>query len=170
MHGGEIRLGGDAADGARFEVRIPFDTGLAPKTRRVPLAAPSVEPFRARRRVLVVDDEALILKSFQRMLTKDFDVVTADDGSTALIELEKDARFAAIVCDLIMPKVDGSTFYEVVKHRFPDLTPRIVFCSGGAFTPRARAFVDSIPNTVLEKPVAREMLSRAIDQVASAPR
>jgi len=35
----------------------------------------------------------------------------------------------------------------------PRQTERMVFLTGGAFTPAARAFLDSIPNPRVEKPV-----------------
>jgi len=60
------------------------------------------------------------------------------------------------VCDLMMPEVDGKSFYDAIKKEHPRLSERIVFMSGGAFTPRLRRFAASVPNPVLQKPVSRE--------------
>ena len=64
----------------------------------------------------------------------------------------------------MMPEVDGKSFYDAIKKEHPRLSERIVFMSGGAFTPRLRRFAASVPNPVLQKPVSREdlesMLSR----------
>jgi CheY-like chemotaxis protein len=58
----------------------------------------------------------------------------------------------------MMPEVDGKTFYDAIEKDHPQLSRRIVFMSGGAFTPRLRRFAASVPNPVLQKPVSREDL------------
>jgi CheY-like chemotaxis protein len=69
-----------------------------------------------------------------------------------------------------MPEVDGKSFYNAIKKDHPELADRIVFMSGGAFTPRLRKFAAAVPNPVLQKPVSREdlesMLAAHRDDVA----
>jgi len=43
-------------------------------------------------------------------------------------------------------------FYEGLSRVAPEQVPRIVFMTGGAFTPSARAFLDKVPNARMEKP------------------
>lgn len=64
-------------------------------------------------KVLVVDDEAFVLKLTVRILSKlgYDDVVTANNGVVALAEIDKvDTPFDIIVCDLNMPEMDGIAF------------------------------------------------------------
>ena len=50
----------------------------------------------------------------------------------------------------MMPEMTGMEVYERVLAIDPDQAERMVFLSGGAFTPRARAFLEHRP--CLEKP------------------
>ena len=43
--------------------------------------------------------------------------------------------------------------YAEMGRLAPDQVERIVFVTGGAFTPRAREFLESIPNARVEKPI-----------------
>ena len=63
-------------------------------------------------KVLVVEDEEVIRKVLRLTLSKwGFEVEEAEDGLCALQNLEK-SRYALIICDIVMPNVDG---WEVIK-------------------------------------------------------
>jgi hypothetical protein len=53
--------------------------------------------------------------------------------------------------------------YAQVSALDPSFARRFVFITGGAFTPRARAFVADVPNITLEKPFDADRVRRAID-------
>ena len=61
-------------------------------------------------------------------------------------------RFDAILCDLMMPVMSGMELFEHVSTSMPELVERIVFVSGGAFTPEAKAFLERVPNARIDKP------------------
>jgi hypothetical protein len=46
----------------------------------------------------------------------------------------------------------------------PDQVQRIVFMSGGAFTPRAREFLTVVPNPRIDKPFDTPTLLRLVDE------
>lgn len=117
-----------------------------------------------RARVLVVDDEKLICSAYLRMLSPFHEVVTIDDGGRARALLERDTAFDVVLCDLMMPDVDGPTLFRHVRERDPALAQRFVFCSGGTVTERAREFAHEIRNPILEKPLSREDLLEAVDR------
>jgi CheY-like chemotaxis protein len=100
----------------------------------------------------------MVLSALRRRLCRRYDVVTVLGGVEALALLSADSNFDSIVCDLMMPRVDGKSFYDSVLQDDPDLAKRIVFMSGGAFTPRLRKFAAAVPNPVLQKPVSRDEL------------
>ncbi|MCX5745127.1 MAG: PAS domain S-box protein, partial [Proteobacteria bacterium] len=117
-------------------------------------------------RVLVVDDEVAILRILRRYLP-DCDVVTALGGAAALEHLRADSNFDAIVCDLMMPNVDGPMVYASVRALHPGLEAKIIFCTGGAFTDRVRLFLGALPNLVIEKPVSAQDVREAVASVCS---
>ena len=67
-----------------------------------------------------------------------------------------------------MPEVDGKSFYERIVRDHPRLADRIVFMSGGAFTPRLRKFAASVSNPVLQKPITRQHLESALASLPEA--
>jgi DNA-binding NtrC family response regulator len=70
-------------------------------------------------RLLIVDDEPLILKALARALRRrGFDVVTALDGRHALELLEKHAP-DAVISDFRMPGMSGEALLAEVKERAP---------------------------------------------------
>jgi prevent-host-death family protein len=72
-------------------------------------------------RILVVDDEPSVLKSYAHSLTKaGFDVVQASDGADALHRIESD-QFDLIFSDISMPKFNGFTLLRRLRLRAPDL-------------------------------------------------
>ncbi|MGB5812610.1 MAG: ATP-binding protein [Polyangiales bacterium] len=156
-HGGRIAVHDLPDHGTRFELIIPVDTGLetVEKTRE---SRPVSEAPAHRQRILIVDDDAMVLSALRRRLRRRYDAVTVLGGVEALAMLSEDAQFDAIVCDLMMPEVDGKAFYEAIHRDHAELVDRVVFMSGGAFTPRLRKFAASVSNAVLQKPVTREHL------------
>jgi PAS domain S-box-containing protein len=155
--GGDITI--DSQVGRGTVVRI-----LIPVARDVPeeVAPPMVvERSQRRGRILVVDDEPMMARAVLRFLGVDHEVVVLGDGQEALSRLDQGERFDVIVCDLMMPTVTGMDLHAKLSVTVPDQASRMVFLTGGAFTPRARAFLDEVPNVRLEKPFEMQTL-RAI--------
>src|SRR3990167_1615870 len=73
-------------------------------------------------RILVVDDEEVIVKALVKYLTQEgFDVESAPDGPQA-IEMCKDKHFDLILTDLKMPSMDGIELIKKAKKISPDLS------------------------------------------------
>ncbi len=154
-HGGRLEVHHLPHGGTRFELVLPIDTGLTAIEQSRDSHPISVAPLK-RSRLLIVDDDAMVLSALRRRLHRRHDTVTVLGGVEALARLSEDPCFDSIVCDLMMPEVDGKSFYDAIKRDQPQLADRIVFMSGGAFTPRLRKFAASVSNPVLQKPVSRE--------------
>jgi signal transduction histidine kinase/CheY-like chemotaxis protein len=163
-HGGKLEVHHLADRGTRFELILPIDTGLATVEQRRD-SRPTSEVPSKRARLLIVDDDAMVLSALRRRLQRRYDTVTVLGGAEALARLAEDPGFDSILCDLIMPEVDGKSFYEAVEQDHPQLADRIVFMSGGAFTPRLRKFAASVSNPVLQKPVTREDIESILSAV-----
>ena len=84
---------------------------------------------------------------------------------SGITELEADDAFDVILCDLMMPDVTGMEVFGYVKSARPHLAARVVFMTGGAFTARARAFLDEVPNRCIEKPFELARLRAVIREV-----
>ena len=163
--GGEIKVDSRPGQGATFRVRIPA-TAVAPASRP---AVPDTTPSRVfmRRRILAVDDEALLLKAYRRMLGEAHDLVIALGGHEALGVLEKDTAFDVVLCDLQMPEMSGMELHAAVGERYPALASRFVFVTGGAFSGDARRFLEESVPAVIQKPFSVDDLLGLIDTIAS---
>src|SRR5690606_13897764 len=96
----------------------------------------------------------------RRLLAPAHEVIEAESGSEALELLgsDRDEGFDVILCDLMMPEVDGPAVYDQLATIRPEVLGRIVFLTGGAYTARVRDFVDRVDAVVLEKSVSRDQL------------
>jgi two-component system cell cycle sensor histidine kinase/response regulator CckA len=80
--------------------------------------------------VLVIDDDPGFQKSFsQKLKMMGFSVSVADTGSKAVETFSQNpGYFNLVVLDMLMPDLDGTDIYELIKIKNPDV--RILFTSG----------------------------------------
>ena len=72
--------------------------------------------------LLLVDDEPSILSSLRRLLrTSGYQIHTAESGQAGLEILEREA-IDLVISDMRMPEMDGATFLEQVRARWPATT------------------------------------------------
>jgi PAS domain S-box-containing protein len=144
--GGEIQVESAVGRGTTFRVLLP----PAAEGDALPEGRASV-PAPPKKRVLVIDDEPMVGQLVGKVLSG-HDVVAETSAREALSRLHTDPRFDVILCDVMMPDVSGIDFYDQLGPIDPTLRNRVVFLSGGAFTERAQAFLDRVPNRRLSKP------------------
>jgi signal transduction histidine kinase len=162
---GTIEIQSHPGQGTVARVVLPR-AARAQRTLTVP--PPSISAIRRAARgrlsILVVDDEPIIARLIQKALV-DHDIVTAHDGREA-IALMAERAYDVILCDLIMPEMTGMDVYRAALQRATPMHDRIVFMTGGAFTQRARDFLESVPNLRIEKPFELGHLERTIYEAA----
>ena len=166
--GGTIVVETEPGRGSIFRVTLPASTGGALK------AVPSEPAARVtvRGRVLVIDDEPAIGRAIARRLRTDHEVEVATSGADGLA-LARAQRFDAIICDLMMPGLTGMDVAEQLAASDGPAAQRMIFLTGGAFTPRAQQFLEQVGGRWLEKPVDFPRLQELIQRVArpvEAPR
>lgn len=104
-------------------------------------------------RVLVIDDEAAVGRTIQRLLGAEYEVVVLTTGRDAIeLLVGKGADFDLILCDLTMPDVSGMDVYMRSVQARADVGQRFVFMTGGTFSPHARDFLEQVSNECLDKP------------------
>ncbi len=153
--GGSIEAHSVVGEGSQFIVRLPYVEPEPPAPNRP--ATPIGEPSPGRS-LLLVDDEPTVVMVIQAMLKGQHKFVVASSGEEAIAALNNDAQFDGIICDLMMPGQTGMDVHAFLREQGSDLADRILFVSGGAFTPRAKEFLASVQNPKLLKPFTREDL------------
>lgn len=101
-------------------------------------------------------------KAIKRMLG-DHDVTLVTSGREALTAIEQGSRFDVILSDLMMPEISGMDLHDAIAKVAPDQVEKMVFMTGGAFTPAARAFFEHVANPTIEKPFDKAGLLSVID-------
>jgi PAS domain S-box-containing protein len=167
--GGDIRVESGVGKGTRFVVRLPVLTD-ARETALATATTAAARPPTPRGRVLVVDDEELILRTMRRVLGDEHEVVTAASGEKGRAILERDQAFDVILCDLMMPEMTGMDLHEWVSAHHPVLADKVVFVTGGAFTPRALAYLGEVRNLKVDKPIEAAALKRLVYAMIVAAR
>jgi len=169
--GGEIDVESVLGKGTTFRISLP-PAHASTSTRPGPIAAaaPSATTGSTSRRgrVLVVDDEAAIGKAIRRILSSDHDVTLETDARSAFERLTRET-YDIIFCDLMMPNMSGMDFFDQLAARSPTLAERIVFLTGGAFSPRSEEFLRQNGNRCLSKPFTRETVSSMVHRLIDLP-
>lgn len=146
--GGTIGFESQVGQGTLARVTLPA-------ARSEPAAPPPIEPpatIGRRGDLMVIDDEDMVRGSMKRVLEREHTVTCPKTSREALALFEAGMRFDLIICDLAMPDVSGMDVYDQISIRDPEQARRIVFASGGAFTPRMVDFLNSVPNRRIDKP------------------
>ncbi|MDB6046056.1 MAG: Histidine kinase [Gammaproteobacteria bacterium] len=130
-HSAELEI--ESVVGRGTTVRVLFATAQAPSMDIQPTAARQ-QPLR-RLRLLLVDDDPLLIKSMRDVLEGDGHVTVVADGGQNGIDVFLAARrsetpFSLVITDLGMPYVDGRKVAAAVKAAAPD-TPVILLTGWG---------------------------------------
>jgi len=106
--------------------------------------------------VLVIDDDAVVGRSFDRVLTsKGYEVSTALSGEEAMDTI-RESDFDVVFTDIKMPGMDGLEVAERIKARCP-WTPVVVITGYGTADNEARASVLGVSGFV-HKPLTPEII------------
>ncbi len=147
--GGRISVESDVGRGTTFRIHLPAVSA----DQAVHASAPNIaQPARRRGHVLVIDDDPIIGHSVRRALSTEHDVTVLISAEKALAILLEGEQFDVIICDLMMPQMTGMDFHRELSSARPEQAERIIFMTGGAFTPSARAFLDEVANVRIDKP------------------
>jgi len=164
--GGDLRVTSTVGLGTTVRVILPRSHETSHGSSKPPVA---VQADR-RARILLVDDEPMLVRALLRILGAAHDVIGKTDATSALALIEAGERFDVILCDLMMPGMSGMAFYEQLQRVAPEQTRCVVFASGGAFTPKAQAFFETCTNPCIDKPFDPVALRELIRTMTPARR
>ena len=128
-------IGGAAREDLRLDCRrISWEETMAPTTGKVEetsrRGSPSLLEERTQlARVLLIDDDPLVLGMLEKLFTRaGYEVAAAADGEDAL-RLQKENPADVVICDILMPKKEGFETITELRESYPDI--KIVAISGG---------------------------------------
>jgi CheY-like chemotaxis protein len=166
-HSAELEI--DSEPGSGTTVRLNFP---AAATGTVAAGATDLRPLE-RLRILIVDDDPLILRSLQDSLERDGHLVGVANGGQAAIDefcaaQQSGTRFDAVVTDLGMPHVDGRTVATAIKSRAP--TMPVILLTGWGYRLQAGDEVPQHVDRVLSKPPKLHELRAALAELTGGRR
>lgn len=116
------------------------------------------------KRILVCDDNALMLKTIEHKLKTDgYEVVTAKDGKSAA-EILKRNHIDLILTDMLMPYISGLELINLVRNELKQDTPIIVLSKVGAEDTQEDAY-DLGADDYLPKPFNPNIMSIKIKRL-----
>lgn len=166
-HGGTIAVSDAPEDdglagGALFTVLLPAgeaEEAPPPEAKPAPQAA-------CGHRVLVIDDEPDITGFLVEVLElAGHSVAVASSGQEALERLTVE-DFAAIICDLRMPHLDGPGLYAALESVKPHLLKRIVFATGDLLNTETERFLKRSGRPCIEKPFMPAQIRQLVEEIA----
>lgn len=122
----------------------------------------------ALRKVLVVDDDPVVGKSFNRVLSQDkgYVVITAQNAAEALERL-REQDYDVVFTDIKMPGMDGVELTERVKASRP-WTPVVIITGYGTTTNEQRAKAAGVSD-FMRKPLSPEMIEESATHALFQP-
>ena len=120
-------------------------------------------------RILVVDDDPLIIRLIIDTLhLEGYDVDSAENGVAALEKL-RHAHFDLILSDLHMPQLDGVGLYRALTEGQGHPVPKIAFLTGSAGSSDLHRFLKETGLPLLRKPFSLAELQQIVRQALAAP-
>ena len=153
-HGGEILVENSAGEGARFMIDLP----QAPKSDGRFIESNYAEHASrqgqqvAGQKILIVDDEELILKLTYKILNRcGYEVHTTGNGLEALHRIERE-HYDIVLSDWKMPGMSGQEFFEQWLDTYPNATTRFIFMTGDVLNEDMQRYIERNGSACLLKP------------------
>lgn len=158
--GGRISCDTKKGSGTTFRIQLPAYQGQSYS---------SDTPVRAtnsgyRGRILVVDDDVSVTSAIARLLRTQHNVQVLTSSRQALNLLKRRQDFDLILCDIMMPELTGQDIYERLQAAGLDIINRFTFITGGAPNQLVQAFLESVPNSQLQKPFNAQTLRALVER------
>lgn len=174
LHGGEIRVESEVNQGSAFLFTIPRKEQESEDcpARTESLLVDDVQPSEpkpvsnptATHSILLIDDERETVNILERYLSSNFKIYKAYDGEEGL-EIAGRELPDIVVCDLMMPRMNGQEFLERMKNDKKLVHIKvIIFTAKNSEEDMLKAF-DSGADVYLSKPISLKLLRKRIERL-----
>lgn len=163
-HNGYIWVEDNSAGGATFVIELPV---LAPPPLETGIMMSQTEIAAAdsnNTAILIIDDEQSISLILARILRRQgYSVDIAHDGQTGLTYMAEKS-YHLILCDLWMPGMSGTDFYQRMVQRYPQMAQHVIFTTGDTTNGSTNAYLNERGLTCLSKPFELDELLKIVTQ------
>ena len=165
-HSADLEIESVVGRGSTLRLKFPAHTTSLVTSERYRVAAPMSRPLR----ILLVDDDPVLIKSLQDTLQEDGHAVTATHGGQSGIDafaekLNGPERFDIVITDLGMPHVDGRKVAASIKS-LSNATPIVLLTGWGQRLIAANEVPEHV-DRVLSKPPRLLELRTALAELLS---
>lgn len=158
-HAGIIQAESEPGKGTTFYIYLPLSSKSAEK---VPLESIARKILVGREKILLVDDEQMILDVGAKMLASlGYEVTSAKSGEEALeLFVEEPGGFELVILDMIMPNMGGGETFDRLKKL--DAEVNVILSSGYSFDEKARKILERGCRAFMQKPFDLQTLSEKL--------
>lgn len=149
----------------KFEPKKPT-AASAPVTARPqePKSEPQSEPEPAKPRILLVDDNAIQIRSLKGALQSHYDVAMATSGREAIRMIERQMP-DLVFLDYEMPECDGRMTLKMIRDIPEAVDLPVVFLTGVKNKENIKAVLELKPAGYMLKPANQDMIMSTIEKI-----
>lgn len=162
-HNGQLYVESTKGSGATFIVELPIVT----EPEQLELAEPDIEQAQiaTEARILVVDDEPVVLSLLSQLLSNEGHRVDTIDNAGEALKMLDTKRYSLILLDIKMPGMSGIEFYKHLQKRAASLARRTVLITGDVMGADTRQFLSRTKAHYITKPFDAEQLKKEINRI-----
>ena len=121
-----------------------------------------MEKTEIKKKILIVDDSTFILKTMQRLLGSDYEIMTATSGMSAIRSIVLD-KPDLVLLDYEMPVCKGSQILEMIRSEEEFVDIPVIFLTSRVDKEGVQKVLEFKPNGYLSKSLSPEVIKKEID-------
>ncbi len=165
-HGGEITVGDTPGHGAKFIIDLVPD--LSSSDSGPVSIAGSIADLDSIK-ILIADDDLLILKLMGKFLKKEGHVIESVRNGADCLERIRQSTYDLVISDMIMPDLRGDQLIDILMEEKPEVLKRLILCTGDILDREKLEYFESAGVHLLYKPFEMKELKKKIMQVFGSP-